>query len=453
MNEPESNTSAGASTSPEAPAGLHQASLAAARRMLRFIDASPTPYHAVAKVVARLSAQGFTELCEGDAWSITPGGRHYVVRGDSSLVGFVVGKRSPALGGFRLLGAHTDSPTLRVKPGGAFKAAGHHQLGVEVYGGVLLSTWLDRDLSIAGRVVVQRDGVTESVRVNLEQPIARVSNLAIHLDRKVNAEGLKLNEQRHLPPTIALEANDCTSVDIESLVAKTLGIRASAILGHDLVFYDTQGGTLGGVNQEFVFSPRLDNLASTYAATEALASVSDPIDATVGAILYDHEECGSRSAIGAGGSFLRDVLTRITAGHPDAQVEAWPRAVARSFFVSADMAHALHPNFADRHDAQHAPRLNRGLVIKHNANQSYATTGATAADMRALCREAGYTAQEFVVRSDLPCGSTIGPIVSSQLGIRAVDVGAPMLSMHSCREAAGTLDVHHAVETYTRIFR
>ena len=207
------------------------------------------------------------------------------------------------------------------------------------------------------------------------------------------------------------------------------------------------------MNQEFVFSPRLDNLASTYAATEALASVSDPIDATVGAILYDHEECGSRSAIGAGGSFLRDVLTRITAGHPDAQVEAWPRAVARSFFVSADMAHALHPNFADRHDAQHAPRLNRGLVIKHNANQSYATTGATAADMRALCREAGYTAQEFVVRSDLPCGSTIGPIVSSQLGIRAVDVGAPMLSMHSCREAAGTLDVHHAVETYTRIFR
>jgi aspartyl aminopeptidase len=431
---------------------LRASGIAAAERMLRFIDASPTPFHAVASIVAALKARGFSELREQDAWTIGSGARHYVIRGESTILAFVVGKRSPALGGFRLLGAHTDSPTLRIKPRAAFKAAGHHQLGVEVYGGVLLSTWMDRDLSVAGRVIVDRGGRTEAIALDLERPIARVSNLAIHLDRKVNTEGLKLNEQRHLPPTIALEASDCASVDVESLVAKTLGVPASAILGHDLVLYDTQRGALGGLNQEMLYSPRLDNLASTFAATEAIAAVAEPIDATVGAILYDHEECGSRSAVGAGGSFLRDVLARITAGHPDAESEAWPRAIARSFLVSADMAHAVHPNFQDRHDPQHGPRLNRGIVIKHNANQSYATNGATAADVRALCKAAGFTAQEFVVRTDLPCGSTIGPIVSSQLGIRAVDVGAPMLSMHSCREAAGTLDVHYAVETYKRLF-
>ena len=421
--------------------------------MLQFIDGSPTPFHAVASVVATLKAQGFSELFEFDAWTVAVGARHYVVRGESTIFAFIVGKRSPAVAGFRLLGAHTDSPTLRVKPRAAFTAAGHHQLGVEVYGGVLLSTWLDRDLSIAGRVLVQGAHGTESLLVDLERPIARVSNLAIHLDRKVNSEGLKLNEQRHLPPTIALEASDCTRCDVESLIAQALGLQADVILGHDLVFYDTQRGAIGGVNDELLYSPRLDNLASTFAAAEALAAVGEPVDATVGAILYDHEECGSRSAVGAGGSFLRDVLLRITGGHPESQAEAWPRAVARSFFISADMAHAVHPNYPERHDPQHGPRLNRGIVIKHNANQSYATNGKTAADIRALCREAGYPAQEFVVRADSPCGSTIGPIVSSQLGIQAVDVGAPMLSMHSCREAAGTLDVHYAVETYRRLFR
>jgi aspartyl aminopeptidase len=425
---------------------------AAAERMIRFIDASPTPFHAVATVIAALRAQGFTELHEHDAWTVQPGGRHYVVRGESTIVAFVVGRRSPALGGFRLIGAHTDSPTLRLKPKSAFKSAGHHQLGVEVYGGVLLGTWLDRDLSVAGRVLLDQGRGVESVRVDLERPFARISNLAIHLDRKVNTEGLKLNEQRHLPPSIALESGDCVSVDIEGLVAKALGVSPGAVLGHDLVLYDTQGGSLGGLHQEFVYSPRLDNLASCFAATEAIASVGEASDATVGAVLYDHEECGSRSAVGAGGSFLRDVLGRLTAGHPDAQAEAWPRAVSRSFLVSADMSHAVHPNHTDRHDPQHGPRLNRGLVIKHNANQSYATNGATAADLRALCRAAGYAAQEFVVRTDLPCGSTIGPIVSSQLGIRTVDVGAPMLSMHSCREVAGSLDVHLAVETYRRVF-
>jgi len=438
---------------PLAADALARHGIPAGEHLVRFIDASPTPFHAVATVIERLEAQGFSKLSEEDAWSIKPGGRHYVVRGESTILGFVVGRRSPALAGFRLIGAHTDSPTLRVKPRGSVRSAGHHLLGVEVYGGVILATWLDRDLSVAGRVHVDRGGLVESVRVDLERPIARISNLAIHLDRKINTEGLKLNEQRHLPPSIALDGNEAASTDVEGMVADALGVRAEAILGHDLVLYDTQGGALGGLHREFVYSPRLDNLASCFAATEALAGVGEPLDATVGAVLYDHEECGSRSAIGAGGSFLRDVLTRIALGHPEREDEVVQRAAARSFLLSADMAHAVHPNYADRHDPQHGPRLNRGVVIKHNANQSYATSGSTAADVRALCREVGYQAQEFVVRTDLPCGSTIGPIVSAGLGIRAVDVGAPMLSMHSCREACGTLDVHLAVETYRRVFR
>lgn len=450
MTQDSSSQAPSAANSPVS--GPPASELSAAEGLIRFIDASPTPFHAVKSVKALLAEQGFVELLEHDAWAVKPGSRHFVVRGDSTICAFVVGRRSPALAGFRLVGAHTDSPTLRLKPNPSTTRAGHHQLGVEVYGGVLLGTWLDRDLSAAGRVVLDRGGHTESVLLDLGTPIARISNLAIHLDRKVNAEGLKLNEQRHLPPTVALESADCASVDLAELIATALGVPASSILGHDLVLYDTQGGALGGLHREFIYSPRLDNLASCFAATKALADVGEPVDATVGCVLYDHEECGSRSAVGAGGSFLRDVLARITAGHPDAQTEAWPRAVARSFLVSADMSHAVHPNHTDRHDPQHGPRLNRGLVIKHNANQSYSTNGATAADLRALCKAVGYQPQEFVVRTDMPCGSTIGPIVSSQLGIRAVDVGAAMLSMHSCREVAGTRDVSLAIETFRHLF-
>ena len=427
--------------------------VAAAKRMIRFIDASPTPYHAVSKVAAQLQEDGFSQLKEEDAWTIEPGARRYVIRGDSTIVAFQVGTKSPAAAGYRILGAHTDSPALRVKPKPEVTSAGHLQLGVEVYGGVLLSTWLDRDLSIAGRVMVQRAGGIAGELVDLRGPVARISNLAIHLDRKVNGDGLKLNEQKHLLPTIALNSNDTSAIDIKAVLAEELGVAASTILGHDLVLYDTQKGSLGGLNDELVMSARLDNLASCFAATEALCGASDSVPQTAMMVLYDHEECGSRSAVGAAGNFLRDVALRISVAYPDGQVQASSRAMARSLLVSADMAHAVHPSYADKHDAQHAPRLNRGLVIKHNANQSYATSGATAAEFAALCREIGFAPQEFVVRSDLPCGSTIGPIASANLGIRAVDVGAPMLSMHSCREVAGTLDVHLALATYQQLFR
>lgn len=429
---------------------LRARGVAAAKRMLAFIDASPTPYHAAANIGRQLREDGFEPLVESDPWTLAPGDRRYVVRDAGTLIAFVVGSTSPAEAGFRVIGAHTDSPNLRIKPRPSHLSRGYQQLGVDVYGGVLLSTWLDRDLSIAGRVMC-RDaaGALRSRLVDLRRPIARVSNLAIHLNRKVN-EGLVLNKQRHMVPTVGLGDSD---LDLTAEIASQLEVKRDDVLGWDLCLYDTQRGSIGGIHDEFVYSARLDNLASCHAATEALCATTSGVESTAVIALYDHEECGSRSAVGASSTVLRDVLGRIAVAYPQGQVQAFERAMASSMLVSADMAHAIHPNYADKHDAEHAPQLNRGLVIKSNVNQSYATSGATAALFETMCHEVGFEGQHFVVRSDLPCGSTIGPITAAKLGIKTVDVGAPQLSMHSCREVAGTLDVHLAVETYRRLFR
>jgi len=428
-------------------AELSAKGVAAARDLCAFIDRAPTPYHAVREVTARLGAAGFRELQEREPWSLAPGDRRYVCRSDATIVAFVVGTESPAAAGFRVIGAHTDSPNLRVKPNADVTRSGYQQVAVEIYGGVLLSTWLDRDLSIAGRVLCDRGaGRVEARLVDLERPVARVPALAIHLNRSVNTDGLVLNPQKHMVPVVGLANDD----GLRKQLAAALGEDAGAILGYDLGLYDTARAALGGQGDAFVFAARLDNLASCHAATTALAASVTPAPATRVVVLYDHEECGSRSASGAAGTVLRDTLGRIVEAHPDRQPQAVARATAASLLVSADMAHALHPNYADLHEKEHAPVINRGLVIKSNSNQSYATDGVTAARFEALCREVGYTPQRYVVRSDMPCGSTIGPITAAQLGIATVDVGGPMLSMHSCREMAGTLDVHLAIETYKR---
>jgi aspartyl aminopeptidase len=420
-----------------------------ARDLCDFVDASPTPFHAAAEAASRLSAAGFQELKEREPWSLSPGDRRYFVRGGSTIVAFVAGTEPPAQAGFRLIGAHTDSPNLRVKPGGDVNVRGYQQLGVEVYGGVLFSTWLDRDLSIAGRVMLDRGSVIEGKLVDLKRPVARVANLAIHLNRSVNTEGLVLNAQKHLAPLVGLGKEAV----LRKVIARELGEEADAIVGYDLCLYDTAKAAIGGLEGEFVFAARLDNLGSSHAALRALiAAAETPSAATRGIVLYDHEECGSRSAVGAGGPVLRDALERLVDALPDGRSQALARAIAGSFLISADMAHAVHPNYGDQHEPQHTPFLNRGLVIKSNSNQSYATDGASAAAFEALCRRVGYSPQRFVTRTDLPCGSTIGPITAAKLGIATVDVGAPMLSMHSCREMAGTLDVHLAIATYTQSF-
>jgi aspartyl aminopeptidase len=430
-------------------AELRARGVAAARDLCSFVDASPTPFHAVAETVRRLSAAGFSEVSEREVFRFSPGEKRYVIRGGGTIIAFIVGTEAPAEAGFRILGAHTDSPNLRIKPNADASRHGYRQVGVEVYGGALYSTWLDRDLSIAGRILVRRSGSIEAITVDLTRLTCRVPNLAIHLNRTVNTDGLVINAQKHLVPVLGLGKE----LDLKAMLARAAGEPSDALLDYDVMLYGVQKSAIAGLDDEFVLAPRLDNLGSCHAATSALLASGPSAPHSRVVVLYDHEECGSRSAVGAAGSALRDVLRRIVDARTEAGAsaeQAFPRAIAASLLVSADMAHAVHPNYSDQHEPQHWPQLNRGLVIKSNSNQSYATSGETAARFQLLCEAAGYEAQRFVVRSDLPCGSTIGPITAAELGIQTVDVGAPMLSMHSCREMAGTLDVHLSIETFTR---
>lgn len=417
----------------------------AALDLCAFLDASPSPYHAAREAAARLEARGFSRLDERSAWALSPGDRRYLVRGGGTLVAFVMGRRPPAEAGFRVVGAHTDSPNLRVKPNPDVSRAGYEQVGVEVYGGALLHTWLDRDLSLAGEVSVHEGGGVDVRLVDFARPLARIPNLAIHLNRGVNTDGLVVHQQKHLPPVLGLGKEP----SLRALLGVELGVEPGRILGFDLCFYDAQRATLAGAREELLLSGRLDNLASCHAAVHSLLEAAEPTpEATLAIALYDHEECGSRSAVGAQGSVLRDVLARLVESTGDAGAEGLVRAMQGSFLVSADMAHAVHPHHDDKHDDKHAPRLGEGLVVKINANQSYATNGRTQARFELACREADVPVQRFVVRSDLPCGSTIGPIASAALGLATVDVGAPMLSMHSCRELTGRDDVLRAIRAY-----
>lgn len=413
-----------------------------ARDLLAFIEASPTPYHAVLECARRLEAVGFHRVDEREAWSLAPSSRFYVVRGGSSIAAFVVGEKPPHKRGFKLVGSHTDSPCLRVKPKPDVRRHGYLQVGVEPYGGVLYSTWLDRDLSLAGRVVVQNGtphGDTRLLRI--KEPLLRIPNLAIHLDRTVNSEGLKLNAQQHLVPVIGLDRDGAPDELMLDVLSRELSCKPAEILGFDLCLYDTQPGVLSGVRKELIHSPRLDNLASCFNAVQALTLAPDHADATRGVVLYDHEEVGSLSAHGADSTFLRDALERITQALSGNEASAFSRAVASSFLISADMAHAVHPNYADKHEPNHRPVLGQGPVIKVNSGQSYATDGESFARFAQLCRSVEVAHQTFVTRSDLACGSTIGPITAGMLGMKTVDIGNPLLSMHSIREMAACTDI------------
>lgn len=409
-----------------------------ANDLLAYIDASPTPYHAVAETARRLEAAGYDELAEGDAWSVEPGGRHYVTRSGGSIVAFQVGRAPLAQAGARVIGAHTDSPNLRVKPKPDRTGRGMHQIVMEPYGGVLLYTWLDRDLALAGRVVV-RDGQggQRTHRVRFDEPLLRVPSLAIHLDRNVNVEGLKLNAQQHMNPLIGLEGSAAlVELLAQALTDEGASVSAEDVLAWDLMAYDLTPATRSGIDGAFIHAPRLDNLASCHAGLRALLGVESEADHTRVIAFWDHEEVGSSTASGAGSPFLADVLMRL-AGDP----VSFQQAVSRSALVSADMAHAVHPNHPEMHEPLHMPLLGAGPVIKTNTNQRYATDAETRALFLRCCEVVGAPVQHFVNRSDLACGSTIGPISATRLGIPTVDVGNPMLSMHSVREMCATDDV------------
>ena len=419
--------------------------------LLAFLRASPTPFHAVASAVARLRTAGFAPLDERASWAGLAAGRYYVEKEDTALLAFVLPEaKTPR--GFRIVGAHTDSPNLRLKPKAEYTKEGYLQLGVEVYGGALLNSWLDRDLALAGRIIVRESGGLASKLVLMDRPLLRVPQLAIHLDRDVTEKGLILNKQEHLAPVLGLAEKG--SEELAETCARAAGVKRADIVNLDLMLYDTVAPTLGGAKEELVFSARLDNLAMCHAATTALidaAAAAAGTDLVPLAALFDHEEVGSQSATGAESAFLPRVLSRLVAAR-GGSLDDEARAMSASLCVSADMAHALHPNYVERHEARHRPVLNGGPVLKVNAQQRYATSGRTAAIFTELCRAAEVPLQHYAHRTDLPCGSTIGPITSTLLGIPTVDVGNPMLSMHSCRELAGAKDPELMTRVLTRFF-
>lgn len=424
-----------------------------AQDLLDFIDAAPSPWHAVSEAESRLEGYGFIRLDETAAWLLEGGGRYYVVRGDSSVVVFVVGVRPLVETGFRIVGAHTDSPGLRLKPNAAHAADPYTRLGVEVYGGPILATFADRDLSLAGRVGVRLpSGGAGSRLVRFKKPLLRLPNLAIHMNREVNEAGLKFNKQTELPLILSAAREGLAPKEqFVSLLAAEVSCDPKEILSWELNVYDTQKGAFFGPEEEYLAGSRLDNLASCHGALCALRDGPLNGEATAVCAFFDHEEVGSESAKGADGSFLPDVIERIALA-TGAAGEEYKRALARSTLVSADMAHAYQPNFPNAYEPDHRVTVNGGPVIKINPNQRYTTESATQAYFMQLCEEAGVPCQQYAHRADLPCGSTIGPMTSARLGLRSVDVGNPLWAMHSIRESAGVLDHDYMTRVLGRFF-
>ncbi|MCZ2720529.1 M18 family aminopeptidase [Marinomonas sp. 15G1-11] len=406
--------------------------------LLSFLHNSPTPFHAVDSMKATLLDKGFKELKEKDHWVIEEGGQYFVTRNASSIIAFTTPTLNFHSSGWRMIGGHTDSPCLKLKPNAHVVRSGYHQLGVEIYGGVLLHTWLDRDLSLAGRITLKLDsGERISRLIDFKDPIAVVPNLAIHLNRSAN-DGFSVNPQEEMLPILGLAKSE---LELQSVLMKqvrkqhpTLG--GAEILDFELSLYDTQAPSLVGLHKEFICSARLDNLLSCFVGLDALLAAKESHQPAL-LICTDHEEVGSLSTSGANGPFLEDVLQRLSPNP-----EHFVQAINRSMLISADNSHGLHPNYSAKHDKLHAPMINSGAVIKVNSNQRYATNSETAGIYRDLAKQEGYEVQTFVVRSDMACGSTVGPIMAGGIGVPTIDIGLPTFGMHSIRELAGSEDAY-----------
>ncbi len=398
--------------------------------LLGFLDASPTPFHVTRNMAMMCENAGFIKLDESDKWSLEVGQKYYVTRNDSSIIAFTY----PGSDEYVMMGAHTDSPNLKLKPSPVIEKNGLVQLGVEPYGGLLLNPWFDRDLSIAGKVVYENfQGDIEEMLIDVQKPMAVIPSLAIHLDDKANKDRT-VNKQTDIVPIITTEDFDF-DIWIEWALSKE-GVReCKKLLSHELSLYDTQKASFVGLHDDFIASARLDNLLSCYVSLITICStdVSEPYLM----VCSDHEEVGSESTVGAAGSFLESVLRRMT---PD--FESFTQLTRKSLMVSCDNAHAIHPNYASKHDENHAPLINKGVVVKVNANQRYASNSKTISRFMMAAQKQGLSLQEFVTRSDMGCGSTIGPITATRLGIDTLDVGMPTFAMHSIRELAGSKDAH-----------
>lgn len=417
------------------------------QNLLEFIDLSSTAFHAVENLKNELFKQNYKELKEETNWPLEKGGKYFVTRAEGSIVIFKTPKNWTSNYAFSIIGAHTDSPCLKIKNNPISTKEGYQLLNVEIYGGVLLTSWFDKDLYFGGRLIIENEnGQLEQRIIKIEKRL-RIPRLAIHLDREVNKEGFKPNPQEHMFPVIGLEKD----LKFEDWIKKETGL-SGTILSWDLFLYDAEKSSLGGINKEFVFAPRLDNLASVHASFEAL-KISDSENNNVQmAVYFQHEEIGSESQNGANSNFLEATLKRIH-GHISSNEETYFQTVARSFFISADMAHAVHPNYSDKHDSNHKPHIGAGPVIKSNANMRYATDAFSIAKFKQWCNKANIPFQDFCSRNDIGCGSTIGPMTAAKIGMPTIDVGNPMLSMHSIREMCGVKDHDAIIKVFAEFYK
>jgi aspartyl aminopeptidase len=425
-----------------------------AKELINFIYDSPTAFHAVDSAKAILDKQGFTELKEESSWNLEKGGKYYVTKNDSALTAFVVGLGKIEEHGFRIIGAHTDSPCFRIKPAAEMTVEEHYvKLNTETYSGPILSTWMDRPLSLAGRVTLRGGDLFNPTTklVNINKPILIIPNLAIHMNRNVN-QGVELNKQKDMLPLMGLINESLEKGNyLISTIARILNVEYKEILDFDLFLYEYEKGTIVGLNDEFISSPRMDDLAMVHAGITAIAK-SEAVNSTNVVVCFDNEDIGSTSKQGADSPLLSDILERIVLTMGGDRQDYF-RAIAKSFMISADMAHAVHPNVGEKHDPQNRPVINKGPAIKISANMKYITDSNSAAVYASICKQAEVPVQRFVNRSDEAGGSTIGPITASHLNIRGVDIGNPSLAMHSIRELGGVMDHTYVTKSFVEFFK
>ncbi|HYF84732.1 MAG TPA: M18 family aminopeptidase [Clostridia bacterium] len=425
-----------------------------AKELIDFIYDSPTAFHAVDVTRKMLENHGFAELKEEDRWKLQKGSKYYMIKNHSALAAFVVGMREVQENGFKIIGAHTDSPTFRIKPSAEMTAENHYiKLDTETYGWPILSTWLDRPLSVAGRVTVKGADLFNPITklVNIKKPILVIPNLAIHMNRNMNS-GVELNKQKDMLPLMSLINDKLEKGNyLLNAIAREINVEPSDIIDFDLFLYEFEKGTIMGLNDEFISSARLDDLAMVHAAITAITSTAASKSTNV-MVCFDNEEVGSTSKQGADSQLLSSILERIVLSMGGDR-EDFFRAVSKSFMISADLAHAVHPNAGDKHDPQNKPLINKGPVIKISANMKYTTDSNSSAAYAGICFKADVPVQWFVNRSDEPGGTTIGPISSSHLHMRSMDMGTPILAMHSVRELGGVLDHTYVTRSFEEFYR
>ncbi|MCF7885706.1 MAG: M18 family aminopeptidase [Candidatus Marinimicrobia bacterium] len=418
-----------------------------------FLDNSPTAGWAAKSAENILKQNGFRQVDEKEKWKLQAGDKFFINRGGSAIAAGVIGQKSLAESGFNIIGSHTDSPGFRVKSKSVYEKENYIQLGVEIYGGPLLASWTDRELSLAGKIVIEEADGLQPKMWRSQDKLLRIAQLPIHMNREVNDEGLKLEKEKHLPPILGLAGEEeFTRENLIALIAEDMEVEKDRIKEFELELYDTQKASLLGLNNEFIASGRIDNLMMCYSAISALTELDKTPEKTAIVILFDNEEIGSNTMNGGGSPFLQNFIERIAISQNLSREELLV-AMANSFVLSADGAHAVHPNYPDEYEKRHKVELNNGPVIKLNAMQKYASNPENTAYFKSICEKLDIPHQIYIHRTDKPCGSTIGPITATRTGMRTMDVGPAMLSMHSVREMAGVADTWYMIQVMQEILR